>query len=854
MYNPARLAESTENQRILENVMFIRFRRVRGTYLLALAATLILTGVTQAAVPETASIHNERLTVSVNTHDGSYVIRAMGLEQPVLVARLGAEIDHQWVRSNEYPRQLAEESTFQDDLGSGHVIRIIYSGLAGKPDLVAVLRLYDQHPYGDVEVTVHNTTGKVLSVQAIRSLEAGLVNLGGREVADRVLSDSFSEDRSIMRILDLGQAPEGVHRGAGSQLIYNQESKQSLLLATLTSRRLLNILHLRVENASAGEPKITSYTVDSTGTTEIEIGESLKKAPPEDRIELSLPVEAGEELASERLMFAAGNDYHAQLEAFGAAIKILHRARVAAINPIGWWSWTAFYGGITEAPTLTNLRWEAQHLKDLGYKYFFIDEGYQYARGEYSTPNATHFPDGMRYVGHQICQQGLTFGIWTSPFEVTARAWVYEHHKDWLVHNAHGKPIQIGFAGGGTIDPIFVLDATHPGAQAYLRQTYEILTRDWGVRLIKMDFMDDTAIEGFRYRANTTALEAQRIGLKIIREAVGEEVLLDKDGSPMLNPVGIVNIGRISVDTGHAFIASRDADPGIAARYYMHRNFFTSDPDAFTVAAQPFTGQRWHTAKAPISLSDAEVSIALAAVSGGMFELGDDMPLLSVQPERLALVKNPDLLQMAKLGRVSLPLDIMTYRPEDEIPSVYFLREDRRQAMLTVFNWTDGVRSHTFTPADLGLPEGDPYQASDIFDANKAVELAGGKLALDGQPAHSVRMIKIIDTAVEAAPPAITADVPPSAQSGVAVKLSAAAKAESVPAISYHWDFGDGTTQDGAQVKHAFTEPAAYTVRLKVEGVDGVAAEQTFHITVSGMMNWQFDLPNNRRFVEKHTP
>ncbi len=834
--------------------MIIRYCGIRGKHLLALALTLILTGISQGAVPEDVSIRNEQLTVSANTRDGSYSLRAKGLEQAVFVARVGAEIDHHWVRSSEYPKQLAEESTFQDDLGSGHAIRITYSGLAGKPDLVLVLRLYDQHAYGDVEVTMRNTTGKALSVQAIRSVEAGLVNLGGREAADRVLSDSFSEDRPIMKIFDLGQAPEGVHRSVGSQLIYNQESKQSLLLATLTSRRLLNILHLRVQNGTGGEPRITSYTADSTGTTEIETGESLKNAPQEDRIELSLSVEAGKELASERMLFAVGNNYYAQLEAYGAAIKILHHARVAAHNPIGWWSWTAFYGGIREAPTLTNLLWQAQNLKDLGYKYFFIDSGYEYAVGEYTTPNATQFPDGMRYVGQEVSKQGLTFGLWTAPFEVTGRAWVYEQHKDWLVHNARGKPIQIGFAGRDATEPIFALNTTHPGAQAYLRKTYQTLTREWGVRLIKMDFMDDSAIEGFRYRPNTTGLEAQRLGLKIIREAVGEDVLLNKDGSPMLNAVGIVDIGRISVDTGHAFFASRDAATGIAARYYMHRNFFTSDPDAFTVAAQRFTGHRWHTAKEPISLPDAEVSIALAAVSGGMFELGDDMPLLSAEPERLALVKNPDLLQMVKLGRASLPLDLMTYRREDKIPSVYLLKEGRRQAMLTVFNWTDEARSHTFTPADLGLPESDTYQAFDIFDGSKVVEVGGGKLTLDGQPAHSVRMIKIIDTSVEAAPPVITADVPLNAQSGEAVTFSATVKADSVPALSYHWDFGDGTSEEGAQVRHAFTEPASYTVRLKVEGVDGVAGEQSFSVKVSGLMNWESDFPNNRRFVEKDTP
>ena len=384
--------------------MFKLFPGVRGKHALGLAATLILTVVTHAAAQQNASIKNGQLAVYVDTHDGSYSIRSKGLEQPVLVAQVGAEVDHQWVRSSEYPKQSAEESTFQDELGSGHAIRITYSGLAGKPDMVLVLRLYDQHAYGDVEVTVRNTTGKALSIQAIRDLEAAgkdLVNLGGRQAADRVLSDSFSEDRPNLQIFDLGKAPDGMHRGVGSQLIYNQESKQSLLLAALTSRRLLNILHLHEENVPGGEPKITSYTVDSTGTTEIEVGESLKEAPVDDRIELSLPVEAGRELASERMMFAVGTDYHAQLEAYGEAIRILHRARVTAPNPIGWWSWTVLYGGITEAPTLTNLLWQAQNIKDLGYKYFFIDEGYQYARGEYTTANATQFPDGMRYVGHQ---------------------------------------------------------------------------------------------------------------------------------------------------------------------------------------------------------------------------------------------------------------------------------------------------------------------------------------------------------------------------------------------------------------------------------------------------------------------
>ena len=201
-------------------------------------------------------------------------------------------------------------------------------------------------------------------------------------------------------------------------------------------------------------------------------------------------------------------------------------------------------------------------------------------------------------------------GVWTAPFEVAERAWIYEHHKDWLVHNAHGDPISIGKAEEVEGERLFVLDATHPDAQEYLRETYRTLVREWGVRYIKLDFMDNTAIEGYYHRPNTTALEAQHIGLEIIRKAVGEDVLLDKDGSPMLNPVGLVDEGRTSQDTGHAFLRSKEAEPGIAARYYMHRNFFIADPDAFTVSRQLIEER---TIQSPLTLNEAQVSIALAA-------------------------------------------------------------------------------------------------------------------------------------------------------------------------------------------------------------------------------------------------
>ncbi len=828
--------------------------------LVSRAALALIVGTLMAALPCAAEqLANDKLSLTVNAQDGSYQLGVRG-GPPVLKARVGAQVDHQWLRSSDYPLRQASESAFNDGLGSGHQVTVTCSGLDGKPELVYILQLYDQRPYGTIQVKVQNRTGNEVTVQAIRSVEAigePILDLGGHQSANRVLSDSFSEDWPDLSLYDLGTAPGGLHRGVGSQLIYNQESKQSLFLGALTSDRFLTLLHLQAEGTGA-KTKIASYTVESTGTTEIQKAFNLKNSAADDQVELSLPLKPKEAIVSERLMFETGPDYHSQLLAYGDAIRILHHARVSSATPIGWWSWTAYYGAINEGETLANADWQAEHLKSLGYKYFQIDEGYQYARGEYTTANATQFPDGLRFVGHHITGEGLTLGVWTAPFEVTGRAWIYEHHKEWLVRNAKGEPIPIGKVWNQNTDVLYALDTTHPGAQEYMRQTYNTLVREWGVRFIKLDFMDTTAIEGYRYRPNTTAMEAQRIGLQVIRDTVGDEVILDKDGSPMLNPVGLVDTGRISVDTGHSFQRTKNAAPGIAARFYMHRNFFVNDPDAFNITDKYVVESK--NAEPSLSLGAAQASIALSAVSGGMYEIGDDMLVLGSEKDRLALLENQELLNMAKMGRAHTPVDLMTYQPKDEQPSIFFLQESQRQAMLTVFNWTNAARSHSLKLTDLGLHADHRFAATDVLnqdalnkdvlnhDASVAIE--GGTVRIENQPPHSVKVIKIIDRNFAEAAPTITAQVPSAAATGETINFSAQAGADGVPAVAYHWDFGDGTSADGPKASHSYTTAADFAARLTVDGVDGVPAQQTFSIKVTGNLRALPSLTDNRRFVE----
>ncbi len=151
---------------------------------------------------------NDELSLTVSAQEGSYQLSLHG-GQSVLKSRVAAEVDHQWLRSSDYPKHQASESTSEDDLGSGRQVTVTCSGLDGKPDLVYVLQLYKQRPYGTIQVKVQNSAGKEVTVQAIRSVEAmgePILNLGGDQSADRVLSDDI-------RPRCAGNFPAAIRRG-----------------------------------------------------------------------------------------------------------------------------------------------------------------------------------------------------------------------------------------------------------------------------------------------------------------------------------------------------------------------------------------------------------------------------------------------------------------------------------------------------------------------------------------------------------------------------------------------------------------------------------------------------------------
>lgn len=178
----------------------------------ALACVLILVGAclgsSDPAKASQVAIHIEGLSVVVQPRDGTYEIQTGNSGHSVIHARVAAEIDHKRLRSTDYPHHEISQSTFEDALGHGNKITITSSGLPHSPDLAYSLQLYEGRGFGVIEVEVQNHTSNPTTIQSIRSVEAigtKIVDLGGVQKSDRVLSDSYSEDWPPLQSFDLGK-------------------------------------------------------------------------------------------------------------------------------------------------------------------------------------------------------------------------------------------------------------------------------------------------------------------------------------------------------------------------------------------------------------------------------------------------------------------------------------------------------------------------------------------------------------------------------------------------------------------------------------------------------------------------
>lgn len=384
--------------------------------------------------------------------------------------------------------------------------------------------------------------------------------------------------------------------------------------------------------------------------------------------------------------------------------------------PLGWNPWYQYGSRIDEATVRAVADAIAERWAALGYRYVNLDAGWNARDGDW-CPNPEPFPSGMAALTGYIHARGLLAGSYFVPFAVapelldTPIPGTPHTFRDAVLKDAGGTPIHAHI-----LDWEYVLDGTHPGAQAHLRASAAAIAAD-GFDFVKLDFLHIGAQEGVHYEPTATAMEAFHRGMTAVREgfaSAGRPIYLSAAISP-LYVHQYAHARRVGTDVN--FGQAREAQ-NVALSWFTDLLYHRNDPDNVVVREDWFPGY---------SDDLARMHATMAALGGTLFILGDDPRYLS--PERAALLTDPEVLALAKEGVAARPLEL-----RETPPPVWAARTRDGTVVVGLFNWEDVPMRRTIPFSRLGLDPGRPHRVRDVWHAEAGVVTARGAYTVELPP------------------------------------------------------------------------------------------------------------------------
>ena len=205
--------------------------------------------------------------------------------------------------------------------------------------------------------------------------------------------------------------------------------------------------------------------------------------------------------------------------------------------PRVWCSWYSLYTTIDELTLYKTF----DKLGDLPFDVLQVDDGWQVSIGDWEANSK--FPSGMKALADKIKSTGRKAGLWLEPLIAVRSSKLFNEHPDWFLKNEHGKFVSAGFNWG---EQLYALDTTHPDALNWLAALMKQV-RAWGFDYLKLDFLYGSALPGKRH-CQTPREAAYRNGLKVLREAMGEDAFFLTCGTPILPSLGLCDAIRIGPD------------------------------------------------------------------------------------------------------------------------------------------------------------------------------------------------------------------------------------------------------------------------------------------------------------------
>lgn len=252
----------------------------------------------------------------------------------------------------------------------------------------------------------------------------------------------------------------------------------------------------------------------------------------------------------------------------------------------GYTSWYNYFQKIDEKIILRDLN-GLDRAKD-EVSIFQIDDGYETFVGDWLVPDSKKFPRGMKPIADAIHDKGYLAGIWVAPFSAQRVSAVAKQHPDWLLKDEKGRPIFGVVAWGGA----YVLDFYNPEVREYIKKFFNVILREWGFDMVKLDFLYS---EAMMPRNGKSRGQIMCEALAFLRECVGEDKLFLGCGVPLGPSFGVVDACRISCDVDLKYAgkfynalkvnpelpSAQNAINNSILRRHLNGRVFCNDPDVF---------------------------------------------------------------------------------------------------------------------------------------------------------------------------------------------------------------------------------------------------------------------------------
>jgi hypothetical protein len=627
-------------------------------------------------------------------------------------------------------------------LGRGRRADIRLSGLAGAPELVLRLEVWEARPGFGVSLEALNPGEADLRLARLTPLAVSAARRGGLWLGAHPRTHRILEAGSFFAFdffVDLvpGDRPEppetallglahGYQKGHsisnGSHAVCDLEGGRGLVAGALDFEHASPMLNASFEPDRArpeqGRTPFTYWAADYPmlpGGRPLGPGERLAVGPILVQPVVGAPHAGLESLADALQAWNGIRPWHAR----GPEHRV----------PTGWNSWTGSHssGGygatIDEGLMLASMQVMREEFLDFGGEWFQVDDGYQEAYGDW-TWRTDRFPRGRTWLADQSLARGLWPGLWVAAFQAdeSSRLFAERREEGWF---SEGLPLLSGDKKN--------LDLSHPAVRDWLRELFRGI-RTAGYRWVKTDFGYWALGARAFHDPRVTREEAYRGALRAIREGL-DQGAREAGGQPgdtfWLNVsltglhTGLVDSIRPNLDTMPAW--ERDqADQGrldaqgikptvrtLARRYHLHEKVYLFNHDMIFFRAHKDPGV------APLTREEARCLLTAICLSGGVAKLGER--LLEMEPGWIQDTRRV----LPVFGRAARPLDLMTR----EFPEVWHLRVEPEAGLNTrgvgpaydvvaLFHW--GANQ------DLGL---NPYL--DLPDEPREVGVELAALGLD---------------------------------------------------------------------------------------------------------------------------